>query len=162
MAFDTSILPQYLASAVRYVYDAVGDSPKIYFDEFPEQIQCPGIYFPVPRQDGKQVTLNGTHQIKINFEAWFIGASDYDAFSLAGTVQKQILIDDRRIPIIKEDGTITDRKFSVTEPVIRKREERIVRLTFTIDEYFGRNEVKAAAKTFEIFGLIPATTKEGA
>lgn len=159
MAFDASILPQYIASAVKFIYDAEDEeSPKLYFDELPEQLQCPSVYFPVPRADSSRATLGGTYKNRISFEAWFIGASDYEAYATAGAVRNEILFNKCRIPVLDMDGEETGKTFAITEPVIRKQEERIMRMTFTIDEYFGREEIKTVAKSFRISGLIPVRT----
>ena len=132
---DIANLRDCLASAVRYVQDhALSIEAAPYFDEIPENFIVPSIYFPVPRTETRKASLS-SWRTDIFMECWFAAATDWQAFGYAEAVRDSILADGCAIDIVAADGTATGAKVRVTEPAIRKQEDRIVRLAFTIRNY---------------------------
>lgn len=151
-----------LASAVRFIQDHAGIEAAPYFDELPENLRVPSMYFPVPRTESHKATLS-SWRTDINLECWFIAATDWEAFAIADTVRDSFLADNCAFAILNMDGTETGSRVRISEPSVRKQEDRIVRMAFTIREYFQMTGEEGTTVTnYYYSGLIPSETLYGA
>lgn len=128
-----------LASCVKYIQDHSQIIAPPYFDEIPENFYVPSIYFPVPITESRKATLS-TWRTDIHMECWFAAPTDWEAFAYADAVRDCILSDGCAIDILNQDGTKSGSRVRITEPSIRKQEDRIVRMAFTIRDYFSIDE----------------------
>lgn len=123
-----------LASCVKYIKDSSGITAPPYFNELPENFYVPSIYFPVPRTETRKVTLS-SWRTDIHMESWFAACTNWEAFAYAEAVRDAIIQDGCAIAVLEQDGTESGAMVRITEPVIRKQEDRIVRMAFTIKDY---------------------------
>ncbi len=153
---DISKLQVCLASAVRYIQNHAGIDAAPYFDELPENFVVPSMYFPVPRTESRKATLS-SWRTDITMECWFAASTEWEAFGYADYVRDCILADGCAIDIMNRDGTLSGSKVRVSEPNVRKQENRIVRMSFIIRDYFEMAREKGSlAVKYYISGLIPA------
>lgn len=138
-------LQECLASAARYIQDHAGIDAAPYFNELPENFYVPSIYFPVPRTESHRATLS-SWRTDINMECWFAAATDWEAMRYAEHVRDCILADNCAMDILDVSGTASGTKVRVSEPTIRKQEDRIVCMSFTIRNYLMfKGDVPTAA-----------------
>lgn len=126
-----------LRSAVKYIQDNDREGIEVYFDEIPNSFYVPSLYFPVPYSSTKKVTLTA-YCITTNIQCWFMERRDYDANVRATKVRDAVLMDGCVVPVVNEDGADTGKKVRVTEPEIKRIDEGIIQLAFSVKEYISR------------------------
>lgn len=146
-------LQECLASAVRYIQDHAGIDAAPYFDEIPENFIVPSIYFPVPRTETRKATLS-SWKTDIQMECWFAAATGWQAFGYAETVRDCILRDNCAMDIINADGTANGQRVRVSEPSIRKQEDRIVCMSFTVKNYLAFEETVPTIDDYH-YSIVP-------
>lgn len=147
-------LEQCLGSAVRYIQDNVDGEPTLYFDDIPEKFMVPSIYFPVPRTTGRRVTFE-TYLNTIYFEAWFMASTDWLAYSAASDMRDCIMLDNCNIRCVNADGTFAKRAYRISEPEIIPIATGIVKLAFSIRDYFSAyKDMPIKATNINISGTI--------
>lgn len=128
-------LEQSLGSAIRYILDLDIPESKAYFDEIPEKLYVPSIYFPVPNIETQKATLR-SFRVTSSLDAWFMDRTTWEAEARAASVRDSLLCNNLAIPIITENGEETGGHIRLGELSTRRLENGIVILTVPIREYF--------------------------
>lgn len=128
------ILGQALAAVVKYIQDNDVEGAKLYFDEIPGSFYVPSIYFPVPYASVRKVTLSA-YCITTHIQCWFMERKDWEANVRAVQIRDALLMDGCAVPLMEKDGTETGKAVRVTEPEIKRIDEGIIQLAFSLKEY---------------------------
>lgn len=142
-------LEQGIAAAVRFILDNDVEGTKPYFEEIPEAFYVPSVYFPVPYMAAEKVTLSSFVN-NITFEARIMAGTDWDAQARAANLRDLIIFNNLAVPVYESDGTDSGWSIKVTEPFIRRLEQGIVLLSFTILDYFTPAESAGRLKANDI------------
>ena len=138
---EISNLGQCLASAVSYIQDHSSIVAPPYFDEIPEAFVVPSIYFPVPRVICKKVTL-ASFRFTVMVNCQFMAVDEWAAYQYAAEVREHLLVDHCAIPILKKDGLPEGSYMRITEPEIRKIDNRSIQLSFDLKQYVSFEETE--------------------
>lgn len=138
---EISNLGQCLASAVSYIQDHSSIEAPPYFDEIPEAFVVPSIYFPVPRVICKKVTL-ASFRFTVMVNCQFMAVDEWAAYQYASEVRDHLLVDHCAIPILKKDGLPEGNYMRITEPEIRKIDNRSIQLSFDLIQYVSFAETE--------------------
>lgn len=130
-----------LSSVVTYIQDNDVEGANPYFDEIPGSFYVPSIYFPVPYSSVRKVTLI-TYCITTNVQCWFMERKDWDAGARAEHMRDVLLMDGCVVPLRERDGTGTGKSVRVTEPEIKRIDEGIVQLAFSLKEYVSPEDIE--------------------
>ncbi len=136
-----SNLGQSLASAVSYIQNHSSIEALPYFDEIPEAFVVPSIYFPVPRVICKKVTL-ASFCFTVMVNCQFMAVDQWEAYQYAADVRDHLLVDHCAIPILKKDGLPEGNYMRITEPEIRKIDNRSIQLSFDLKQYVSFAETE--------------------
>ena len=120
------MLDREIASAMKFLIDAAG-KPHAYYYSIPEEFKVPSIYFPQPNITTLGDTLS-TYALEFN---WYVTIFDVDtqsahtrAFNALNALQHGKCV----IPLIDENGELTDRGFRIKDPSTRSIDDSVERL----------------------------------
>jgi len=136
-----------IASIYYLVADAVKVKP--YFQEVPENMQTPCVFYPVPEQSGGNFS---TSAYKTDFVMYvkFFDHSTGSAYELASEVLQRLMLQRGKVPIVDADGKETESRFRIGNPTLRKIDLGVVQLELSWKRYTAY-DVEAATKAQEIF-----------
>lgn len=136
-----------IASIYYLVANTVQVTP--YFQEVPESMLTPCVFYPVPDQTGGGFSLSA---YKTDFTIYikFFDNSTMSAYDLASKVLQRLMMQRGKVPIVDVDGNITEKRFRIGNPTLKKLDIGVVQLELSWKRYTAY-EADAATKAQEIF-----------
>ena len=88
----------------RFLYD--NNKVKLYFDDVPEELQVPSMFFPIPEL---MPTIDSTSTFRCNYTMYvkIFEKTKQEAMTKANELAYKILKNKLKVPVVMEDGTVT-------------------------------------------------------
>lgn len=130
-----------IAAIYYFIADTISATP--YFEEVPEDLLIPCVFYPTPEQTGGTFSLS---KYSTDFVMYikFMAQDTFSAYSMANTVMQKLMKGKRKIPIIDLSGAKTGKSFQVNNPIVRKVDNGVYQMEVSWKRYTPYDENKAA------------------
>lgn len=139
---------EYEIAAMYYFISGIVTA-KPYFEEIPKNMIVPCVFYPTPEQSGGVFSVS---KYKTDFVLYikFIAESTMKAYELANCVMQSVMKNNRKIPLVDENGKATGKRFQINPPVVRKVDNGVYQMEVSWKRYssYNGNEVTLAKEFF--------------
>lgn len=139
---------EYEITAIYY-FIAERITATAYFEEVPENLMIPCVFYPTPEQNGGVFSAS---KYKTDFVMYikFMAESTFKAYEMANAVQQSLMKKRRKVPLVNETGTKTGKNFQINNPVVRKVDNGVYQMEVSWKRYTPY-ETKQITKAKEFF-----------
>jgi len=121
------MLEQEIASAMKFIIDKAGN-PAPYYGNVPQDFLVPAVFFPQPEIDSEGYTLD-SYALKYSWFVKFFAKDTQSAQHMGRSVLTALKGNRNAVPLIDEDGELTDRRFRMKDPLLKPIDDMAVQLT---------------------------------
>lgn len=136
---------------IAAIYYFIADVIKAttYFDEVPEGLLTPCVFYPTP-EPAAQPFSTGAFMTQFVMYVKFMDVSTIQAYAMAGVVLQAIMEKRNKIPLVDKSGAMTEKHFKVEMPRVKKVDAGVYQMEIAWNRY-TRYEPKDVQKAQEIF-----------
>lgn len=136
-----------IAAMYYFIASTVKATP--YFEEVPENLLTPCVFYPTPQAAGGSFSLS-TYSTDFTLYIKFMDGTTAGAYQMAEAVLQEIMKRKLKIPIISESGELTGQHFRVGKPTGKCIENGVYQLEITWKRY-SAYRIQAVPRAQEIF-----------
>ena len=120
-----------------------------YFNEVPENLLLPCIYYPEPDQDGDYYSLN-TYRTEFTMYVNIMAKSDAEAYEIASKIVQEVLYNKMKIPMVDDNGSVKDKSLRLNLPKLKRIDNGVYQIDISWYRYtlYKREEVVKAQEFF--------------
>lgn len=144
--------------AAIYYFVASIITAHAYFEEVPEDLETPCVFYPTPDPEAFGFSLNA-YNTEFAMYVKFMDHSTLEAYEMGEKVLQAILKGRRKIPLVDENGKKTGKCFRVNTPKLKKVESGVYQMEISWERY-TRYTVKEVPLAREIYMNGSPTGKE--
>ncbi|MDO4301644.1 MAG: hypothetical protein Q4D26_09680 [Clostridia bacterium] len=148
-------MEQEISSIIKYIMSVIDEGIECLIHKIPMNFNKPSIYFPVPEF---RTNLSSTSCYEVSY-MWLIkvfAPDDLQAYSIASDIVLGIASNRYLIPLLNDDGTKTEKSFTIYEPRISKVDNGVYTIEIDWDSIrlYTEKEVMKMRKHFENYFII--------
>lgn len=136
-----------IAAIYYFIAETIKATP--YFEEVPEDMLTPCVFYPPPQQIGSNFSTSA-YMTDFSMYVKFMDHTNLAAYEMASAVMQRILQCRRKIPIVDDEGKATGRNITVDNPVVRKVDNGVYQMEISWKRYtmYDRESVTLAQQIF--------------
>lgn len=135
--------------AAIYYFIAETVDAEAYFQEIPQDLIVPCVFYPAPEQTGGVFSLS---KYKTDFVMYikFMARSTMKAYEMGNSVLQKLMKENRKIPLVNERGVKTGQKFQINNPVLKGIDNGVYQMEISWVRYseYTKNSVNRAHEFF--------------
>lgn len=120
-----------------------------YFEEVPEDMLTPCVFYPTPDTEGSSFSTS-TYGTDFVIYVKFMDAKTSDACMMASTVLQEIMRCKKKVPLVDENGEYTGKNFKVKNAIAKKIDNGVYQMEISWTRYtrYNSNAVTLAKEFF--------------
>lgn len=135
--------------AAMYYYVASIIKAHAYFEEVPQDMITPCVFYPTPNPEAYGHSVSA-YETEFVMYIKFMDKSTMEAYAMGEKVFQAIMGGRRKIPLVDENGELTGEKFRVNMPKLKKIENGVYQMEISWTRYTKYN-IKVVPKAQNIF-----------
>ena len=139
LEFEIAAIYYFIASVIK---------AKPYFEEVPQDMLTPCVFYPTPNADGDGFSLS-SYSTDFVIDLKFIDATTRGACIMANDVLQAVMKNRRKIPLVDENGKYTGKNFTIKNAIVKKIDNGVYQMEISWTRYARYNaEAITLAKEF--------------
>lgn len=141
------MLEHEIAAIYYFIAETVDAEP--YFQEVPENLIIPCVFYPSPEQSGG-VFSSSKYKTDFIMYVKFMAGSTRKAYEMGSSVLQKLMKENRKIPLVNERGVKTGKKFQINNPDLKRIDNGVYQMKISWVRYseYTRNSVDRAHEFF--------------
>ena len=135
--------------AAVYYYVARLITAQAYFEEVPEDLETPCVFYPAPNPDAFGFSLNA-YATEFAMYIKFMDHTTLEAYELGEKVLQAIMKGRRKIPLVDGKGNLTGKSFRVNAPKLKRVDSGVYQMELSWTRYTRYTE-KEVTKARDIY-----------
>lgn len=135
-------------AAIYYLIASVVNATH-YFEEIPEDMLIPCVFYPTPEPSGMGYSLS-TYVTEFVIYVMFMDSTTMGAYEMASRALQAMMKQKNKIQLVNDQGNVSGKNFRINYPVVKKIDSCVYQIEISWKRYTSYNqEIATSAK--EIF-----------